>query len=428
MKSNWFERNPKKTAAAVIVLVVGFVEVASYGVIASSGVDLDAYPFNRTLSGYYVTKSAPNFRFAKTIKSDPEQPDVQFDDHGFVSDRPVRLEKPANTVRAFLLGGSAMLGASQNPRYASIHPYGQGVYTYDLSIAGQLRSFLTAQDPDTDYEVITAATHNRMLHQSMHYYLETVSRFSPDYVVNLDGYNDIFSIVSGTPYQDLANDLPAYVRLLESARNQSPLRSFRLLKVWYRDFVGNRVQEAMIEKTQQLDLTPADATVDAYLKLKDRLVDTGSGFVKTLSRYMAVLDEDNVGFIFVLQPMLGRATLNKQLSPSERLMDAIPPFPRSSRETSSLDTEDPEYAERWHMGMLVLRYLFDDYLAAELQQESAKAGHTFIDMGREIQELDATFEFFTDYCHLTPQANRHTAEKVGRAILARSRTEVTEDR
>jgi len=49
------------------------------------------------------------------------------------------------------------------------------------------------------------------------YYLETVSRFSPDWVVSLDGFNDISHIQSGTPYADREEELQYYIDIENSA-------------------------------------------------------------------------------------------------------------------------------------------------------------------------------------------------------------------
>ncbi len=43
---------------------------------------------------------------------------------------------------------------------------------------------------------------------------------------------------------------------------------------------------------------------------------------------------------------------------------------------------------------------------------------TYIDLGREIQNMDANKEFYVDYCHLTPYGNHYVAEIFARYVSA----------
>ena len=67
-----------------------------------------------------------------------------------------------------------------------------------------------------EYGFISAAF-TRAYHQSVLYYLEQVSRFSPDWVVSMDGYNDVNHLVSGTPYADRAEEIKYYINLDNAA-------------------------------------------------------------------------------------------------------------------------------------------------------------------------------------------------------------------
>jgi hypothetical protein len=69
--------------------------------------------------------------------------------------------------------------------------------------------------------------------------------------------------------------------------------------------------------------------------------------------------------------------------------------------------------------MLVRKYFFDDYLSERIQMEVEGKGYDFLDMGLEFKKLAASITAYTDYCHLTPEANRFIAEKIGEMILKR---------
>ena len=73
--------------------------------------------------------------------------------------------------------------------------------------------------------------------------------------------------------------------------------------------------------------------------------------------------------------------------------------------------------ESYEMGHLVLKYFFDDYLSDKIKVHVERKGQKYIDMNKEMKLLDSTFEFYTDYCHSTPNGNRFVAEKIGAMML-----------
>ena len=67
--------------------------------------------------------------------------------------------------------------------------------------------------------MINAAGFERRIHQSLIQYLETLSQFHPDLIINLDGMNDVYSVVTGTPFEDLEQQIPFYVELYQGQRS-----------------------------------------------------------------------------------------------------------------------------------------------------------------------------------------------------------------
>ena len=66
-------------------------------------------------------------------------------------------------------------------------------------------------------------------------------------------------------------------------------------------------------------------------------------------------------------------------------------------------------ADRRERGCL-LAYFYDDFLSAAFQKTAEGFGVPYVDMNREIAGLGPDVEFYTDYCHLTPQGNQRVAE------------------
>lgn len=411
--TNRFEQYPKLTIAALLVLTLGAIELAAYFIVRMPGFYVE---YNRRASGYTVFQNNPK-HIGVTQKSNPHDPDVTVDDNGFIAAAPVSEQKPAGTVRIFIMGGSAAYGADQNGNYRNLYEYPYGTYTFADSIAGRLQSYLEAQRPGARFEVITAAAFTRAYHQSVLYYLETVSRFSPDWVVSIEGYNDINHLVSGTPYADRGRELQFYIDLQIPAgclRGSLP-NTYCLLAG-----IHQRLTMVLTEGRQRVPPAyTADFNLDSYTRerytgRKPHFVAGSARFVQTLQQEMGIMRADGVNFLLVLQPMLHRQAVNKTLSPREQLFRrgvAPPLYPATN------DNEDSE-PQTFVDAMLVLRYFFDDYLSPVLARETRAAGFHYLDMNRAIASVPASTEFFTDYCHMTVEGNRLIAEAIGDTILA----------
>lgn len=213
-RSNRFSRHPIRTGLGVAVVFLLLIEAASTLLAWGMGHSSRGakYEPNRIISGYTVYRHSPGFDFGQsTIRKSPDEPSVVFDENGFICDEVITQQKPDGVVRVFLMGGSTAISSGQTDIYSGPHKYPWGIYAYRHSIAGQLRDFLKAQVPEIQVQVITAAAFGRRVHQSLVEYLSTVSRFSPDIVVTLDGMNDLGSLVAGSPWADAEAELPQYI-------------------------------------------------------------------------------------------------------------------------------------------------------------------------------------------------------------------------
>ena len=424
-RRNRFARYPKTTLCVTVLVLLGLIELGCYLLIVFMGHrDLRfQYPYNGILSGYTVFQNVPGHSYrTSAIKSDPAEPDPRLDEHGFLHDTPITREKPSGTFRIFLMGGSTAFGAGQNIRYHTVHPYPDGLFAYPSSIAGQLQRFLQAHNPATHYEVINAAGFERRIHQSLIQYIETLSQFQPDLIINLDGMNDVYSLVTGTPFADLEQQLPFYVELYQGQRSLLKYSStYYVLSTAYSKWV-NRRRSAEPAPTAGASPVPAtSATTPStgensgrayYEKSKERYLKNAERLLQIVRQYFAVLKADHTPSIFVLQPLLNRAKQNKHLSETERKLAGVM-VPAAIDARASVD-----------QCALLLTYFYDDFLSEALRKTSKEFGVEYLDLNAEIAGLGPDVEFYTDYCHLTPEGNRRVAAILGRAILAGHRARV----
>jgi hypothetical protein len=369
----------------------------------------ETYWFNRTLSGYHVFKNTPQFTY-RTIRNTPDEPLAVVDEYGFLSDGPVSLTKPEDTVRIFLMGGSGLFGAGQSHEYAPMHEYPGGgmLYSYPLSIAGMLKKDLERSYPGVHFEVITAASFQQTLHQSLLYYLGTVSRFSPDYVINMDGYNDVPSVFEGTPYPYLESELQKYANLRNQFESNRWLKdnvhTFRVLSLLRRRLFLVPKVGLHSDAVKASDLAISGDMLGAYQKRKSSYIQNSKRLTQILNHYIAALHSDGVKFIFTLQPMLDRPIGNKPLSAIESKM----------KSELGLWHGAPDRKED---GVLVMRYFFDDYLSQEFARQTAAKGVHYVDIGDRIRTTPADVEFYTDYCHMTQEGNRLIAIQFKEALV-----------
>ncbi len=409
---NRFERHSWLLRLVLLVLALGLVEALSAVLVHLPGFYKQ---HNREPSGYYVFRNNPD-KENRTWQRLPGDSRVVTDPNGFVSRAPVARQKAPETTRIFLMGGSTAFGAVQNSLHRQVHAYPRGMYTFRDSIAGQLQAFLEARQPGRHFEVVTAAAVSRSLHQSLAYYLETVSRFSPDWVVNLEGFNDLPHLYTGTPYADREHELRYYFDIQNGSRCLERLvpRAFclvegiynRLFTEWTR---GRRRPVPDFARSFDLDAH----TREDYLRSREELVTGAQRFLQIARHHAAALEADGVHFLFVLQPLLHRQGANKELSKNEeRLAREVSP-PLYTGLTHTPATARLEYLQ----SILALKYLFDDYLSDALREQLHAGGHVYLDMNRALGTVPASVELYSDYCHLTLEGNRRVAERIGEAIL-----------
>lgn len=389
-------------------LVFLILEGFSYLFFRINNINPHRYNYIHIISGYQVFQNTPGVPYWSEVKEHPSAPPTIVDINGFASNNPITINKPKNTIRIFLMGGSAAVGTGQFQPFSVVHPYRLGTLSYSLGPAGQLEKYLQEQRPDLDFEVINAASVDRTLHQSMIYYLETISRFSPDIIINLDGYNDLmYGLTSGRPYADIESRLDHYINLLENTRKYRPY-VMHLLNILYNKYLHRFVSDSQKQQFfMEDDLEQEQYSLTSYKSLEGEFINNSKRFSQILKHYMAILKSDNVDFIFALQPMLYRQ-INKQMSNIED---------RMRRTVFSIGPSTmPEFRKR---AILLNKFFFDQYLSGKSMAQVEQNGFGFLDMNQAIQHLKADFDLYIDYCHFTKPGSQAVAKILGDKVLQR---------
>ncbi len=318
---------------------------------------------------------------------------------GFRRDADTPLTKPANTVRIFLLGGSVAYGTEGIYPEIENRPPPRGNQTIDY----YLEHSLNARFPEKHWEVINAAVPGYRLHQDLARLLSVVLRDQPDYVVSLDGANDIGPLLKAPPHYD-PYLMPEWAPGFDQLANPASFGSLRMFATaWLRNnsVLVRLTQDWMVRRAtlhdhqrralaanpknpaRWEDLTPAEQT---QFTVSASQLDS---YLREVRQIHAILAVDQVRDLFVLQPEL--LLSSKPLVGTEPRLDDL---------TRRLEGNLYAYG---------LTALYPK-LADELQADASDRGYGFLNLTDAFDGMPQ--QAFTDYCHLTPEANQVVAERI----------------
>jgi lysophospholipase L1-like esterase len=329
---------------------------------------------------------------------------AQHDAQGFRHDGDVSLEKPPNTVRIFFLGGSAAYGDVGG--YPEIDPSHGHLYNNQL-IDHYLEEELNTAFPSKRWEVINAATMEYRLHQELARIESILLRYRPDYVILMDGYNDLIGLSSAssnydayasTPHLDefnlLANPtsgtsllfftttwLKANSELFSSLAGRAQGRFTRGHRkgLGERPAFGDPVDRSELTPTEQAEFATAESQLDEYTHVARQI--------------NCILELDGIKAVFLLQPAL--ILTHKPLTETEQRMRAY-----------NLRIDGP-----------YLAYTFERLyprIAGAMQLAAQRDGFSFLDLTSVFDSTPG--QTFSDYCHLTAEGNRVIAEQIFRFL------------
>ena len=332
--------------------------------------------------------------------------DIQHNSGGFRRSTEVSIAKPRETVRIFLMGGSAVYGAQG--AYPHIEGRYARIYNHEL-IDAFLERTLNDAFPQRKWEVINCASSGYRVHQQLALLQSRLLRYQPDIVLLIDGYNDFIQLYNdarGNPHLDfdvyentyggeefdhLAN--PGSLRSLLTfggawLRTNSAL--VRILQGRVYGMVRNpwRGREAKVRRSVSnppllSELTPGERSgAEAALS-------NARYYAHTVRQIHRVLALDGIECICFLQPIL--LLSGKRLTDSEQRL--------------------VEY-ERDGGGALycyLFRQIYNQW-TRDLAEVSRVDGFEFISLEDVFNEFEK--QAFSDFAHLTPDANRVVAQRI----------------
>ncbi len=396
----------KKYSVALLLTFLG-IELISSIILSLYGIGPfqdPNYTRNRA-SGYYCFGNRPNTQlhgfdgFDNNTYS-PSQVPFTTDEHGLISDMPIIMGKQKDVIKIILRGGSAMFGSLQTQGVSDDPTYPHGEYSFKSSIAGILQDTLQKIFPAKKIQVINAAVvqHTFSLNYSM--YVSLLHFFKPDFIVSMDGYNDLFSLDQGDFYSNNEVISDEFIQIEAEKRSKH---------FPYSAFLVNYLFNTVVTKNNPVTATgKEDLDIPQFIK-KDQLAEyeKNESYFANNSRelfwmidaYSAALTQDSIYPIVCLQPMLGRKDIQKILTPLERsLLKAT--------------------QQNGRVG-LVEQYYWGLYFAPRADSILQKNKGVFLDLGKTIAtRMNGKQEAFVDYCHLTYAANKQVAFAIAGCITA----------
>ena len=433
------------------------------GLLNNNGI-LNKNLYGATLNFWAISENTPGFIHGGIDENFKMGAPLQIDANGFVTGDtlPLSLEKPPNTIRIFMTGGSGMFGTLQTRSIIKDSSYPVGEYTYSASISGVLKKILEAHYPRLKFEVINAAVIGHQFNQNWAMYFERFHNFSPDIIVNMDWYNDDWIGTTftgdGDPYFNGVNDqvdngldLEMLKRSYQNSKTLMLINSFCLGQKFQIPTIAEKGNQRRPNYSDSI-LRASDATnlpirtdiaypADSFLTIEPFLRQNVSKELWLIRSYENQLKMDHVYSVFCFQPMLLRSGQQKKLSMLEqKLKQAVASSNgfdfkkgRQSMDNWSLTTSSFSEAvidslkkmgdSRYFISSYYHDHFINTYLSPMIDSIVRSAGGDYIDINATMTLMPATSEFYVDYCHTTPFGNKYIsgliAEKVEGFLVKR---------
>ncbi len=329
---------------------------------------------------------------------------VQLNEAGFRADHNVSPEKQPGVVRIFLLGASVAYGGE------TLYPEIDDRWRIDNhhTIDYDLQQHLNAAFPANRWEVINGAVKGYFLNQDLALYLSAVERYHPDYLVLLDGVNDVFATLRspddpdtyrlaglGEEFNGLTSPASMSVRLMASTFLLDHSSLYQLI----RERLTRRAQlRARRERVSRAGQNPPTglAGMSPDEQRRYRLaVNKIDGYMRPVRQIHRLAELEGTKTLFVLQPQL-----------------AVTRKPLTSIESRLLDYWSKIDGQLYVYGFQTLY----PRLASELAHGAAADGYRFLDLTGVFDRMSV--QTFTDYCHLTPAGDQAVADAIFDSLAA----------
>jgi lysophospholipase L1-like esterase len=329
---------------------------------------------------------------------------VELNEAGFRADHSVSPEKQPGVVRIFLLGASVAYGGE------TLYPEIDNRWRIDNhhTIDYNLEQHLKAAFPANHWEVINGAVKGYFLNQDLALYLSAVERYHPDYLVLLDGVNDVLATLRspdnldtydlaglGEEFDGLTGPASMSLRLMASTFLLDHSSLYQLV----RERVTRRMQlRARRERVSRAGQNP-QAGLAGMNPDEQRRYGLALGkidaYLRPVRQIHRLAEMEGTKTLFVLQPQL--AVTRKSLT---------------SIESRLLDYWSKINGPLYVYGVQTLY----PRLSSALARGSAIEGYGFLDLTGVFDHVSP--QTFTDYCHLTPAGDQAVADAIFDSLAA----------
>jgi hypothetical protein len=374
--------------------------------------------------------------------------EVFTDQYGFIhgDSLPLQLEKDSGTIRIVLMGGSGMRGNLQSWSAIKMFNYPCGIYDYETSIAGKLKSLLSTRYPNIKWEVINASTSEHLFNQSVAEYFQQVHDLHPDIIISMDGYNDNHLALNfadhGDPYLYTAKQASEALRM-EILKRWSGFHSYTWLlinlsinggspKSPHKDYskreiytIHNLTLLKRLTWSSVKEPKPIDVIEDSFSSVDPYLIKMLNKQMWLYDSFGKQLKKDSVYWICCYQPILDRRTFQKKLSEKELVMRNFLAEDRPDK-PYRFDSLIMEIKEEFEPGLRAVfnkmgaqkyfltkyhnTYFINSHISPTIDSIVRLNEGSYVDIGKEMQQLPASTEFYLDYTHTTPAGNLFIAK------------------
>jgi GDSL-like Lipase/Acylhydrolase family len=329
---------------------------------------------------------------------------VQLNQDGFRRDGSVSVDKPADTVRIFFLGGSVAYGGE------TLYPEIDDHWKIDnrQTIDHYLEARLNSTFPSKHWEVVNASVKGYLLNQDLALFLSTVQRYEPDYLILFDGVNDLFAMLR-TPENEDAYSAAGLGEEFSALTRPDALSPRMMTTTWLADnsALYRSIRESMAQRNRvrarraiagrsAAHLHPDFASLTAddqrHVGAATRRLGNYTHTVRQIHRLAAL---DGTQALFVLQPHI-----------------AVTRKPLTGVETQLFDYWSKIDGPLYVYGFQTLY----PQLSAQLTSVAQTEGYRFLDLTAVFDRTGV--QTFTDYCHLTPAGNQMIADAIFDSLAA----------
>lgn len=327
---------------------------------------------------------------------------IKHNSAGFRRSSEVAVEKPKGVYRIFLMGASTAYGMG------GLWPQIQrdfAVLRNDQTIDAYLESILRDSLPGVQFEVINAGVTSSWTHHHLIYLNQHILKYSPDYLLFLDGFNDFFHV---DPRHD---QFASYAYGLPSRTIMGPptLHSLGYANAWwlFRKSAFAHVVSRAVSGTVMALRWERAAPMDVERSLNALREVFPRNALKMHERSGLIARAEGARVLFMLQPLLILERERRGMTEVEkRLFDFnVASWPEGYEEFSRQAVP---------------------FIVEQEKAMAARVGARFLDLSQPYDGAEE--QVYTDYAHLTPRGNRILAERIAADLMPEIRAAVLDNR